>query len=137
MQFVCCPVSNLRLIMHLIWMFCDFRFLSLSNIKLYGMFSPTALVRILDLYNFIMGDLKVLFPFSLTKVQSQGKLHIYFRCYNILQSSRAKLAALPLIGFNLLHNDTRNKSLGCFEKFRKLSIWWALSFPNLVPAILR
>ena len=39
-----------------------------------------------------------------------------------VQSSTAKLAALFLIGHILLYNDTRNKRLGCFEKFRKFSI---------------
>ena len=42
--------------------------------------------------------------------------------YMYVQSSTAKLAALFLNGHILLYNDTRNKRLGCFEKFRKFSI---------------
>ena len=58
-------------------MFCDFRFLSLSNIKLFGMFSPTALVRILD---FIVGYFRRFVSiFPKLKFRVSEKLRIFPR----------------------------------------------------------
>ena len=77
---------------------------------------------------------------SLNNCEIQLKLylcHLLPQLYPYLQPTNAKLDAYIWIVFCSLQNDSRIKSRKCFEKFRKLSLWWALKLLKLDHAVLR